>query len=97
MIQKIVGVTELQRSFRPIFDEVAKENVPYVLMRGSRPEAALIPYQAFVEFMAYQEQLANVKFEQMAAEITRLNRNFSDEEISADIEAAITEARSKDS
>ena len=39
-MQKIVGVTELQRRFRAIFDEVA-DKTPYILTRGSRPEAAL--------------------------------------------------------
>jgi len=41
---RIIGVTELQRRFRSVFDRVARENVPYVLTRGSRPEAALISY-----------------------------------------------------
>ena len=47
-MQRIIGVTELQRRFRAVFDEVAKKRVPYVLTRGSRPEAALIPYEEFV-------------------------------------------------
>jgi hypothetical protein len=41
-MQKIIGVTELQRHFKAVFDEVAEENVPYVLPRVSRPEAAMI-------------------------------------------------------
>ena len=47
-MQRIIGVTELQRRFRSVFDEVAKNHVPYVLTRGSRPEAVLIPYQEFL-------------------------------------------------
>lgn len=54
-MQKIIGVTDLQRRFRTIFDEVSKLHVPYVLTRGSRPEAALIPYDSYVRFQQMQE------------------------------------------
>jgi PHD/YefM family antitoxin component YafN of YafNO toxin-antitoxin module len=42
-MHKIIGVTELQRRFRPVFDQVTRENVPYVLMRGNKPGTTLIP------------------------------------------------------
>ena len=79
--------------FWPIFDEVAKENVPYVLMRGSKPEAALISYEAFLEFTAYQQKQAAERFEALAAEVERLNAEYSDEEVEDDIQAAIDEVR----
>ncbi|MBK9093343.1 MAG: type II toxin-antitoxin system Phd/YefM family antitoxin [Anaerolineae bacterium] len=41
-MHQIIGVTDLQRRFRTILDEVVKNHVPYVLTRGSRPEAAII-------------------------------------------------------
>jgi prevent-host-death family protein len=44
MISKIVGVTELQRRFRTIFDEIVLKKTPYVLTRESRPEAVIIPF-----------------------------------------------------
>jgi prevent-host-death family protein len=44
-MQRTISITELQRGFRSVLDEVAKKHVPYVLTRGSRPEAALIPYE----------------------------------------------------
>ena len=43
-------VTELQRRFRSVFDEVARNRTPIVLTRGSRPEAALIPYEDYLRF-----------------------------------------------
>ena len=45
-MQEITSVTELQRRFRSVFDDVAKKRVPYVLTRRGRPEAALISYEA---------------------------------------------------
>ena len=56
-MQKVIGVTELQRNFRFVFDEVTKGNTPYVLTRSSRPEAVLIPYEDFLRFQAQEEQL----------------------------------------
>ena len=31
---KVIGVTELQRRFRSVFNEVAHDNTPYVLTRS---------------------------------------------------------------
>jgi hypothetical protein len=42
-MHRIIGVTELQRRFMSVFDQVGRENVPYVLTRGSKPGAAFIP------------------------------------------------------
>jgi len=63
MMQKVIGVTELQRRFRSVFDEVVKERIPYVLTRGSRPEAALVPYEEFLRFQALEEQDVLARFD----------------------------------
>ena len=91
MIERVIGVTELQRHFRRVLDEVVHEGTPYVLTRGSRPEAVIIPYQ---EFLAYQREREE-RIEQAKKGILDLlaltaerNAHFSEEEIAADIEAA---------
>ena len=43
-MQKTIGVTEFEKGFGVIFDEVAEQKTPYVLTRNSQPEAVLIPY-----------------------------------------------------
>ena len=55
-MHQIIGVTDLQRRFRTILDEVVKNHVPYVLTRGSRPEAAIIPYEDFAQFLVWKER-----------------------------------------
>lgn len=90
-MHKIIGVTELQRRFRPIFDQVVKENVPYVLTRGSRPEAALIPYEEFLRFQTLQEQQVLAHFDRLVARMTEQNVAVSEEEIAADVAAAQAE------
>jgi prevent-host-death family protein len=94
-MQKIVGVTEMQRNFRSIFDEVAKEHTPYVLTRGSRPEAALIPYETFLRLMEWQEEEVLIRFDRLAARVTAENEANTEEEIAADVEQAVKEVRSR--
>jgi len=90
-MQRIIGVTELQRRFRSVFDEVAKDNVPYVLTRGSRPEAALISYEEFMRYQALREQAILARFDALAARMAQRNAVFSDDEVAADVEAALAE------
>jgi prevent-host-death family protein len=94
MMQKIIGVTELQRRFRLVFDEVAREHVPYVLTRGSRPEAALIPYEEFLQFQALKEQEVLARFDRLAARLAEQNASASEEEVAADVATSLEEVRS---
>lgn len=87
-MQKIIGVTELQRRFRAIFDEVVKKKTPVILTRGSRPEAVLISYQDYLRFQEIQESEVLLRFDQVWDRLTDLNEGYSDEEIAANIEAA---------
>jgi prevent-host-death family protein len=87
-MQKIIGVTELQRRFRAIFDEVVKKRTPVILTRGSRPEAVLISYQDYLRFQEIQEGEVLARFDQVWERLADLNEGHSDEEIAADIEAA---------
>ena len=88
---RIIGVTELQRRFRSVFDQVTKKNTPYVLTRGSRPEAALISYQEFLRFQALQEENVPSLFDQLVARMAERSAAFSEEEVAADIVAARAE------
>ena len=75
-MQKVIGVTELQRRFRSVFDEVPKKRVPYVLTRGSRPEAALIPYEEFLRFQVLQEQDVLARFDRLVARLAEQAVNW---------------------
>ena len=65
-MQKIIGVTELQRRFRAVFDEVTTREIPYVLTRDSRPEAVLLSYKEFLHFQQLQEQESLARFDRLA-------------------------------
>ena len=90
-MHRIIGVTELQRRFRPVFDQVVKENIPYVLTRGSRPEAALIPYEEFLRFQALQEQEVLARFDRLVTRMAEQNAAVGKEEVAADVTAARAE------
>jgi prevent-host-death family protein len=90
-MQKIIGVTELQRRFRSVLDEVIGKQTPYVLTRGSRPEAVLIPYEDFLRFQEFQEAEVLRRFDRLVDRMASLNAQYSDEEVAQDVAAARNE------
>ncbi|MCX5970082.1 MAG: type II toxin-antitoxin system Phd/YefM family antitoxin [Coprothermobacterota bacterium] len=87
-MQKIIGVTEFQRRFRPFFEDVVRKRIPLVLTRGSRPEAVLISYEDYLRFQQIQESEVLGRFDQVWARLAKANEAVSDQELAADIEAA---------
>jgi prevent-host-death family protein len=87
-MQKIIGVTELQRKFRLFFETVVRTRTPLILTRGSRPEAVLIPYEDYVRYQQMQESEVLAQFDKAWARLAEVNADFSEEEIAADIKAA---------
>lgn len=71
---KIIGVTELQRRFRSVFDEVVEQQTPVVLTRGSRPEAVLISYQEYQRLQAAQAEEVLTQFDRVWARLARAER-----------------------
>jgi len=86
-MHRIIGVTELRRRFRSVFDQVTRKNIAYVLTRGSRPEAALIPYEEFLRFQALREKDVLARFDRLIARMAEQNTAVSEEEVAADVSA----------
>ncbi len=87
-MQHIIGVTELQRRFRSFFDEVVRKRTPLILTRGSRPEAVLISYDDYLRFQQMQESEVLAQFERVWNRLAKVNAEFDEAEIAADIKAA---------
>lgn len=85
---RIIGVTELQRRFRAVFEEVAKGGTSYVLTRGSRPEVVLIPYEMYLKFEQFQEKEILNRFDRLTGHMARRSAEYSDNEVESDIRAA---------
>jgi len=90
-MQKIIGVTELQRRFRAVFDEVVKGHIPYVLTRGSRPQAVLIPYDEYLRFQELQEQAVVARFDQLVTRMSQQRADIDEAEVANDVAAALAE------
>ena len=87
-MQKIVGVTELQRKFKTFFEDVSRRRIPIILTRGSRPEAVLIPYEDYLRFQEMQESEVLARFDQVWRRLAEVNAEYSVDEIAANIEEA---------
>lgn len=87
-MQRIIGVTELQRRFRAVFDEVARKRVPYVLTRGSHPEVVMIPYEDFIRWQELQEKEVLLRFDRLLSRMAEKSAAYGEEEVAADIERA---------
>lgn len=92
-MNKIIGVTELQRRFRSVFDDVVERHVPYVLTRGSRPEAVLVPYDQYLKFVQADEAGVLRRFDDILARMAAVNEKYSDEEVEADLKQATRNLR----
>ncbi len=96
-MQKIIGTTDLQRNFRAVLDEVVNEHVPYVLTRGSRPEAVLVPYSEYLRYQQLEERDVLWRVDMLLARLAEENAEYSADEVAADVAAAVKEARVADS
>ena len=94
-MNKIIGVTELQRKFRAVLDEVVHKHTAYILTRGSRPEAVLIPYEQYLKFVRADEAGVLKRFDELLARMAVINARYSDEEVEADLIEATRVVRSR--
>jgi len=92
-MNKIIGVTELQRNFRAVFDEVVQRKIPYILTRGSRPEVVMIPYEQYLKFVQADEAGVLARFDKLLERIAVVNARYSEEEVEADLTAATRSVR----
>jgi prevent-host-death family protein len=90
-MQKIIGVTDLQRRLKAVLDEVAEEHVPYVLIRGSQPRAVLVPYEEFLRFQELEEGDVLRRVGRLRARMAEASAGMSDDEVAAEVEAARAE------
>ena len=95
MIPRIIGVTELQRRFKAIFDEVREGRVPYVLTRGSRPEAVLLPYEEYERLGRLDEKEVSYRFDRLLERTRRHSEDTTEEDVLADVRRARNETRQR--
>jgi hypothetical protein len=60
---------------------------------GSRPQVAPIPYEESAHFLAWKEQEVLGEFDRVMARLAEQNAVYGDDEVAADVEAAISQVR----
>ncbi|MCP3964509.1 MAG: type II toxin-antitoxin system Phd/YefM family antitoxin [bacterium] len=93
-MKKTIAITELKTRCDAVIDEVAEEHVPYVLTRAEHPRAALVPYQDFLRFQALADDV-HERFDRTRAAFRHRTADLGDEEVAADVEAALAEVRAR--
>ena len=93
MAQKIIGVTDLLRRFKSVIDEVREDRVPYILTRGSRPEAVLVPYEEYLRLQQLEEKEVIFRLDRLLERMRGRNKDLSEEEVLEDVRRARDEAR----
>jgi prevent-host-death family protein len=94
-MDKIIGVTALQRKFRAVFEDVVINHTPYIVTRGDRPEAVLISYDQYIKFTRVEEAGVRSRLDAVLARMAALNAQYSEEEVAADLAEATREVRSR--
>jgi prevent-host-death family protein len=94
-MDKIIGVTELQRRFKAVFDEVARKNAAYILTRGSRPEVVMIPYEKYEKLLRTEAEEVLHGFDRVRRRMEELNARYSDEEVDEDLRKAQRAVRTR--
>lgn len=94
-MDRIIGVTELQRKFSAIFNEVVRQRTPYILTRGSRPEVVMIPYEQYLKYVQLDEKGVIEQLDRSLAYMAEVNAQYSDEQVEADLIEATGTVRSR--
>jgi prevent-host-death family protein len=94
-MDRIIGVTELQRKFSAIFNEVARRRTPYILTRGSRPEVVMIPYDQYLKYVQLDEKGVTERLDRALAYMAEVNAQYSDNQVEADLIGATRAVRSR--
>jgi prevent-host-death family protein len=92
-VHTTIDVAELRRQLQAVLEKVADERASYVLAEKHCPKAAIIPYKDFLRFQQFEDQRALEHFERLIARMAEQNADVSDEEIVADVKAALAEVR----
>jgi prevent-host-death family protein len=94
-MDKTIGVTELQKKFLIVLDEVVQQQIPYILTRGSHREAVIIPYEQYEKFLQTRESHILDHIDYALARMAKVNARYSDTEVEADLQQATRVVRAR--
>jgi len=87
MNTQMVSVTDVQRNFKYILDNLVSKN-PTLILRDSVAEAVLLSFEEYKRLANLEKDILKMKVLANMDQLHKKNKNFSDEEIDRDIEYA---------
>lgn len=67
-MQQIMNITHARNNLSEVVSSVARDKKNVVIIRDSKPEAVLVPYQEFVKTETDKERLWKLEFEKLQRE-----------------------------
>jgi len=62
-MEEIIGITFARNNIKEIFDSFSNGSETYIITRGSKPEAAIMPYKKYIESKELFRQVYRLKYE----------------------------------
>ena len=87
MNTQMVSVTEIQRNFKYILDNLVPKN-PTLILRDSVAEAVLLSFEEYKRLANLEKDILKMKVLANLDDLHERNKDISDEEINRDIKYA---------
>jgi len=89
---QMVSVTDVQRNFKNILDNLVPKN-PTLVIRDSTPRAVILSFEEYKRLTQLEREALKKEISMVMDVLSKKNAKFSDEEINRDIEYARKHAR----
>lgn len=87
MNTQMVSVTDVQRNFKSILDNLVSQN-PTLILRDSAPEAVLLSFEEYKRLANLEKKLLKNEIFTIMQDLAVKNKEISFEELDKDIEYA---------
>lgn len=87
MNTQMVSVTDIQRNFKHILDNLVSKS-PTVVLRDSTAEAVIMSFEEYKRLLNLEKDILKMQVLADMEYLHEMNKDFTDEEIDKDIEYA---------
>lgn len=88
-MQKTIAAAELRNHIDTVLKEVASEHTAYVLTADEKPQAAVVPYDEFRRFQAFQDSELRRRWDRLLDRMAKRNARYSEQEVADDVAAEL--------
>lgn len=88
-MQKTITTAELRQNIDAMLEDVSSQHTAYVLTSDDRPRAAVVPYDDFCRFQAFQDSELRSRWDRLLDRMAERNASFSEQEVADDVTAEL--------